>query len=335
MTLVEQPLVSIVTPVYNGAKYLAECAESVLNQTYRNWDYVIVNNCSTDATLEIAREYARRDRRIRVINNDRFLEVIENHNFAIRQIARDSRYCKVLCADDYLFPEAIEKQVSLAESYLSAPIVGSYAISDYSIRWIGLPPHGSVFDGKKICRLYLLGTVDSFGTESTVLYRSDLVRRNEPFFPGSQPNADMAACLRYLKGADFAFVHQILSYERVHESALSTPRRNFGAFLTDRIQFLDQYGRDYLNEDEIKRRRKELLSQMYKGLAVDVVNLRWGPAWNHQRKHLEAFGRKISICRMIAAAGAKFLDLLFNPKQTIEKILRRRSGKLRSLTRAM
>ena len=52
-----QPLVSVVTPVYNGAEYLVECIESVVNQTYANWEYVIVDNCSTDDTLAIARRY--------------------------------------------------------------------------------------------------------------------------------------------------------------------------------------------------------------------------------------------------------------------------------------
>ncbi|MFZ1974630.1 MAG: glycosyltransferase family 2 protein, partial [Candidatus Acidiferrales bacterium] len=60
------PLVSIVTPAYNEENYLAECVESVLAQTYTNWDYTIVNNCSTDATLAIAQKYAAGDPRIRV-----------------------------------------------------------------------------------------------------------------------------------------------------------------------------------------------------------------------------------------------------------------------------
>ncbi|HWG97207.1 MAG TPA: glycosyltransferase, partial [Nitrospira sp.] len=55
------PLVSIVTPVYNGEKYLAECIESILAQTFPRWDYTIVNNCSTDRSLEIAECYAQKD----------------------------------------------------------------------------------------------------------------------------------------------------------------------------------------------------------------------------------------------------------------------------------
>ena len=52
-----KPLVSIVTPVYNGEKFIAECIQSVLEQTYTNWNYVIVNNCSTDKTLKICRVF--------------------------------------------------------------------------------------------------------------------------------------------------------------------------------------------------------------------------------------------------------------------------------------
>ena len=64
------PLVSVVTPVYNGETTLCECIESVLAQTYPNWNYVIVDNCSTDRTHDIAQEYAVKDARIRVHRND-------------------------------------------------------------------------------------------------------------------------------------------------------------------------------------------------------------------------------------------------------------------------
>ena len=64
------PLVSIVLPVYNGSLFLAESIESCINQTYTNWELIIVNDCSKDNSLEIATEFALQDKRIRIINNE-------------------------------------------------------------------------------------------------------------------------------------------------------------------------------------------------------------------------------------------------------------------------
>src|ERR1700733_15911846 len=111
----EPSCVSVLTPVYNGAEFLAECIESVLAQTYTNWDYTIINNCSTDESLAIAQKYAARDSRIRVVTNDRFLRIIENHNQAVRQMTPDAKYCKFVFADDWLFPHCVEEMVRAAE----------------------------------------------------------------------------------------------------------------------------------------------------------------------------------------------------------------------------
>ena len=61
----DQPLVSVVTPFYNTADYLRECIESVLAQTYTRFEYILVDNQSTDGSAEIAAEYSKRDSRIR------------------------------------------------------------------------------------------------------------------------------------------------------------------------------------------------------------------------------------------------------------------------------
>lgn len=57
-----EELISIVLPVYNGERYLRESIDSVLNQTYRNWELIIVDDCSTDSSAKIAREYTKRIR---------------------------------------------------------------------------------------------------------------------------------------------------------------------------------------------------------------------------------------------------------------------------------
>src|SRR5580704_5209959 len=108
MNTASEPLVSIVTPVYNEAEYLAECIESVLAQTYQNWDYTIVDNCSSDGSVEVARRYAAGDRRIRIHQNKQFLSAIPNHNAALRQISLESKYCKIVFGDDWIFPNCLE-----------------------------------------------------------------------------------------------------------------------------------------------------------------------------------------------------------------------------------
>src|SRR4051812_18763878 len=107
----KQPLVSVVTPVYNEEKHLAECVESVLAQTYSNWEYVVVNNCSTDRSLHIVQSYAAKDARIRVCDNREFLRAVSNQNHALRQISSESKYCKVVLGDDKIFPECLAKMV--------------------------------------------------------------------------------------------------------------------------------------------------------------------------------------------------------------------------------
>lgn len=66
----ENKLISIVLPVYNGEKFLRDSIDSIINQTYKNWELIIVNDCSTDNSLKIAQEYEKLDERIKVISNE-------------------------------------------------------------------------------------------------------------------------------------------------------------------------------------------------------------------------------------------------------------------------
>jgi glycosyltransferase involved in cell wall biosynthesis len=317
------PLVSIVTPVYNGEKFLVECIESVLAQSYQNWDYVIVNNCSTDRTLKIAQSYASNDKRITVVTNRQFVGIVENHNIAFQHISPQSKYCKVVEADDWLYPECVSKLVELAEPNPAVGIVGSYAISAKEILQVGLPLDATIFSGHDVCRLWLLGAIGTFGTPSALLYRSSLVRHQTPFFPGSYPSADGEACFISLRTCDFAFSHQILSFQRVHDESMSSKLSLVNSFLVDRLQFLEKYGPVYLEAKEFATRREEVLSKYYECLAIAAIKFRGREFWNYHKRRAEELGYPLVCARLVVAIGRKILDLLLNPKLTIEKAFRR------------
>ena len=86
----DRPLVSVVTPFYNTAAFLPECIESVLAQTYDNWEYILLDNCSTDGSTEIARKYAADEPRIRYVRNDELLPQVPNYNAALALISSES-----------------------------------------------------------------------------------------------------------------------------------------------------------------------------------------------------------------------------------------------------
>jgi len=178
----EGPLVSIVTPVLNGERYLAEAIDSVLGQTYRRWELIVVDNASTDATPAIARAHAERDRRIRVLRNERTVGVIENHNIAFREVSADATYVKPLHADDWLFPECLARMVDVVESHPSVGLVSAFALVNGWVDLDGLPYPSTVMPGREIARLGLLGGPYVFGSPSSVLLRADLVRGRTPFF---------------------------------------------------------------------------------------------------------------------------------------------------------
>ena len=74
------PDISVIMSVYNGEEYLKEAVESVINQTFRNWELIIINDCSTDSTGEILAEFALRDERIKVHTNETNLKLPSSLN---------------------------------------------------------------------------------------------------------------------------------------------------------------------------------------------------------------------------------------------------------------
>ncbi len=102
-------LVSIITPCYNGAKYISETIDSVLKQTYSDWEMIIIDDGSKDDSAAIVREYEKKDGRIRLIQQKNAGSAAARNN-GIRQA--EGQYIALLDADDIWLPEFLEKQIA-------------------------------------------------------------------------------------------------------------------------------------------------------------------------------------------------------------------------------
>src|SRR5207248_10077737 len=118
------------------------------------------------------------------------------------------RYCKVVHADDWLFSDCLRQMVDLAEANPSVGLVSAYRLDEDRVGLDGLAPTQNVVTGQEICRRSLLGDDDFFGSPSSVLLCSEIVRARDPFYAAATPDTDTAACFEILRDWDFGFVHQ-------------------------------------------------------------------------------------------------------------------------------
>lgn len=132
----ERELVSVITPCWNGEKYLAETIESVLRQTYPKWEMLIVDDGSSDGSPEIAMSYAQRDPRIRLIRQENAGSAAARNN-GIRRCA--GQYIALLDADDLWDPDFLEEQLRFLREKNAVCVYSSYRCIDGSSREILRP----------------------------------------------------------------------------------------------------------------------------------------------------------------------------------------------------
>jgi len=319
-----QPLVSVVTPAYNEQKHLAECIESVLAQTYKNWDYTILDNQSTDRSVEIATRYAQSDSRIRVVRNSQHLPMIQNHNAALRQISPDSKYCKLLFGDDWMFPECLQRMVSLAEEQASIGVVGAYRLQGQQVTCTGLPYSTTLVSGREICRDQFLRGLYVFGSATNVLYRADLVRSHDPFYNEANIHGDTEALFVLFKACDFGFVHQVLTYTRMEQDSQRTTSDDMAFNVPAKLRLLLHHGADFLTPQELTICLEQHLSDYYRFFGKSLLLGRDRTFWDYHKERMAELNVPFSRSRVIRGALAELGDAILNPKHSLEKLRRRR-----------
>lgn len=116
------PLVTVLMSVYNGEKYLSEAIESILNQTYKNFEFLIIDDGSTDSSKKIVKSY--NDSRIKLIENEENIGLTRSLNKGIE--LSKGKYIARMDADDISFPERLEKQVDFMENHEDVAVCGSW-----------------------------------------------------------------------------------------------------------------------------------------------------------------------------------------------------------------
>jgi glycosyltransferase involved in cell wall biosynthesis len=316
MTALE-PRVSVVTPFYNGAEYLRACLDSVLRQTFGNFEYLLIDNHSKDGASEIAREYAARDSRIRVIVPPSFLPQVENYNFALSQAAPDSDFIKMVAADDWLFPECLRQMVTLASKNPRVAIVSSYRLRGSLVDARDFVPEQPVMSGRDACRLHLLQGVFLFGSPTTVMYRADVVRDRNPFFVLDRLHPDTEAIFEILAKNDFGFVPQILSFSRTQLESEMGSRRAFGPEALDRFLMVAQYGPLYLDEHEqraeLKKAQRWHYSTMAQGLLAQTFGHKSEDFWRYHQRGLHSVGQRLRPELLVAGVARVLVRGLLSP----------------------
>lgn len=148
----QNPKVTVLMPAYNAEKYIGTAIESILNQTYKDFEFIIVNDCSTDSTLDIIKKYAKKDKRIKIISNKENQKIAQTLNNGLKEAK--GKYVARLDADDWSYPERLEKQVNFMEENpaivlssgnmeicdgeLNKKNISNYPLSDKDIRKVFL-----------------------------------------------------------------------------------------------------------------------------------------------------------------------------------------------------
>ena len=317
-----QGLVSVVTPFHNTSQHLARSIESVLTQSYSRFEYLLVDNCSTDGSKEIAEGYAQRDSRIRLIQQPQLLSQVQNYNTALAQISNASEYCKIVQADDCIFPECLQMMVQAFDQSESVGLASSYYLKGNSVLGSGFPYRTPLLSGKEMARLYLRTGLFVFGSPTTVMYRSSLVRSCQPFYDESLLHEDTEKCMRILERWDFAFVHQVLSFLRVDNESISSAFRIFEPNTLDGYIITQRYAPVFLEANESATLRRQAKRKYYRALAKQAILLRERAFWRYHEKGLQTLGEELEWPYLTLLVGRELLWMATNPGTTMLRALR-------------
>jgi glycosyltransferase involved in cell wall biosynthesis len=270
-----QPLTAVVTPVYNGDKYLQETIDSVQAQTYPSLVHVLLDNASKDRTGEIIAANQRRKVPIVTARNAEVLPLCQNWNAAMRLAPADATYLRLLCADDLMQPECMARMVEVAERDPEILVVGVGTVRNdvLSFRW---PSDRFEMPGAELIRGFFLRTLGFYAVH-TLMRRSVLEWRPDVFDCSYWTGIDFESVLGILRRGKFGMVPEPLGWVRVHdESETSKVMLKKNTHYVDWLRAFYRHGPHVFSPPEF-----QALAKTYERRYMRLI-LKWQWAWGKQ-----------------------------------------------------
>ena len=211
----------VFVPTYNSEKYLRQCLDSVLQQTFQDWKCVISDDASTDKSVEIAREYEKLDSRFKVLTHEKNVGAANNWNRAKEN--NNSFATKILCADDYLLKDALKEQLDILQRNQTAIVFSERYIIFPSGKKLHprLPKYASNISFNHAFKFYINLGRNIFGEPVTALFRTDLFVKSEGFYPKFEYSLDTSGYMAIARGHDVTFDNSVVGAFRVSKSQWS------------------------------------------------------------------------------------------------------------------
>ncbi|WP_243374021.1 glycosyltransferase [Geotalea sp. SG265] len=237
------PRVTVCMPVYQNAKFLPEAIESILQQTFTDFELLIDDDCSTDASQEVISHYASLDDRIVACFNNTNKGMVTNWNACLEKARGE--YVKFLFGDDILASkEALSRMVAILDSERSASLVACARniidVDSNIIKVASSFPDGVIKKGTEIIYNCLLTQKNLIGEPSVVMFRKKDAFR---FFDARYSQlVDLEMWFHLLEQGEFSFIGDPLASFRVHADQQTKENVRNLVHVDEMLDLLDEYG---------------------------------------------------------------------------------------------
>ena len=257
----KKPLVSIIMNCYNGEKYLKESIKSIINQTYKNWELIFWDNCSTDNSKKITKKF--KDNRIYYFKSKQFVNLYEARNLALKKCK--GKYISFLDTDDKWKPNKLYKQISFFKKNKNIKMLYSnYIVQKKNFNYVmhkNTQPFG--FITQKILNFY------GIGINTLIVYNKIL--KLYKFKKTFNIIGDFDFVIRASQKYKIGYIHSPLSYYRVHENNYSS--KNFKLWINELENWLKKNRENFTKKNYSLKYLKILVIKLKVKLILKNLNL--------------------------------------------------------------